>query len=848
MPWKAKLALLYKTSSITWFDLAVIVCILVGGSLYLHNALHWGVAWIGNSQYGDAEFWWNGALHVAQGALKFTNSGDGYRPGYFYLTGLTLPILGQQFLHFYPYFLFAFLSATGLFYLALRLSLDRWVCACAVGMLIFNPYTAEWLATSTTDGTGLLLNLLALTCLFLGFNKKLSRKWLMLFGLLFSLETLTRPLITPFIGVVLILIFSIAQEPFKKRLNIAICVLAAFCLPTLLWMGVQKATIGQWTVSSKDASVFYAASNPTVQVWNSFMQNDVQKRAAKYYHVEFNDVNDKMLNHVFWQEAIKNYAQYPGYHLKRAILNLLEIARFSPAQATRGNGLWRLALFEAIIASLLLWLLAQRRYFNAAFFLILGFCICFFPKLIIGMVLAGTILGFTQKDKISRPGMPILSAYWLTGVVALYLVGGTWGELSFSNRFALNALGYRLGSQFFFVGDILAAYFLVRLAHFKVEASKIPVVNRWHTFISRPAPVAGGIVLTGYGALFLATTIVYFAGSTMVGYRAYSLHHPVHIESYPSLTPIIDAYEHRTGNKLYQAQASYNEILPTLTSKSDGPKDVVFTGTISPFVWNLSGQRRAQIMVYPQNNVYPYTITPYRIILDVPKHLNTADWAGKQGAFIIRNIPDDHNKSNLPYYLTVPALRAFIPIEAGRHAFALSKTSWFPLVKNATQLETSGELRTLDSQITWALNSGEMRFKRRFFVKQQHMKHLTFNKVQLKLDTSTTHGPTTLSFSYALGEPPEKIPSKTTPGNYQITISTVNNSSTKVNALISENVSPPPIGKDDFLRNVTLSIPKNTKAVEISFNNLPVGAGVWIYEFNLSATGFNQHSAKTARL
>jgi len=839
MHWKRKFTLICERVTITWFDLLVLVSILVGGSLYLHNALYWGIAWIGNSQYGDAEFWWNGALHIAEGALNYTNEGDGYRPGYFYLTGLTLPVLGQQFLQFYPYFLFAFLSSTGLFYLALRQSLNRWVSACVVGMLIFNPYTAEWLATSTTDGTGLLLNLLALTCLLFGFNRTLSRKWLTLFGLLFSLTTLTRPIITPFIVVVLLFILLIKQEPFKKRLNIASCVLIAFCIPTLLWMGIQKATIGQWSVSSGDASVFYAASDPAVQVWNDSMQSNVQKIAAKKYHVELSEVNNKMLNHVFWQEAYKNYIKYPGYHLKRGILNFIEIARFSPAHAAHGNGRWRVAFFEAIIANLLLWLFVKRRYIFVLVFLGIGFSICLLPKLITWMVLAGAFLALLQKDKIRKPAMPILSAYWLTGVVALYLVGGTWGELFFSHKFALNALGYRLGSQFFFVADILAAYFLVRLAQFKFESPKFPVFNSWNNFILRPNQLAGRIVITGFGIFFLATITTYLVGGSVVAYRAYALNHPGSAVPYPSLSPINEAYKKLTGMDLYYSLGEQSGTVPVDFSKQTAKKDIIFTGTISPFVWNLAGQKRAQIMVYAQSRVYPSLKNPQRLILDVPKHLNTSDWAGRQGAFIVHNSLDEHNKSNLPYYLTVPALRAFVPLASNKQAFDLSKAHWLPLVKNATQLETSGELKARSSQITWSLNSGDTPFQRRFFVTPKHAKPSVSSKVRLYLDTSTALGSTTLSFSYALGEIPEIPSNKTRQDNYQIIISTVGNPSMEPNILLSANIVSPS-GNQEPLRKVNVSIPQDIKAIEITFNHLGANTGVWIYEFNLSLANFSR--------
>jgi len=156
------------------------------------------------------------------------NPGKGFRPGYFVLTGLTFPVLGEQFKQYYPYFLFAFLTTASLFYMALRKWLTRWVAACIVGMLVFNPFTAEWLATSTTDSTGLLLNIAALSCLLFGVSNNLHRGWLITFGVFFALATLTRPLVTPFIGLVLLALLLIPRLPFKKRLTLAICVCIAF--------------------------------------------------------------------------------------------------------------------------------------------------------------------------------------------------------------------------------------------------------------------------------------------------------------------------------------------------------------------------------------------------------------------------------------------------------------------------------------------------------------------------------------------------------------------------------------------------------------------------------------------
>lgn len=846
--WKSQFHQLLQTDEIRWLDLLLLATMFTAGFLYLHDPVYWGVAWIGDSQYGDAEFWWNGALHISQG-LFHDNPGNGFRPGYFFLTGLTLPVLGEQFQQFYPYFLLAFLSTASLFYLALRQLLGRWIAIFAVSTLIFNPFTAEWLATSTTDGTGMLLNLLSLTCLLFGVNKSLNRSWLIAFGCLFSLATLTRPLVTPFIGIAVFLIFFTSKESFKKRLYISICILIAFCIPTLLWMSIQKLTIDRWSLSSNDASAFYAASDPNIQVWNPSMYNNVQKIAANHYHVELKDVDERMLNQIFWQETIKNYMKYPRYHLERAFPHFLKIAFFSPDHATHGTVRWQITIFEAIVLNLLLSLLIRREFFYASTFITIGVLIFIFPKLIGFMMLAGAILGLIKKNKNSPLGM-LLSAYWLTGVVALYFVGGTWGPPSFSHRFALNALGYRLGTQFFFVGDILAAYFLIYLAHAKLGQPKLTTQSPNQALFSQPPPLAGRIVMGAIGAFFIATMITYIIGGSIVAHRVYSRNR-ISIEPYPSLSPIIDAYKYRSGAQLIYAAGNHGGLDTSILSKSSvktGKSDVIFTGTVSPFIWNLSGQKRSQVMIYAQNNTQPVSMGPNRIFVEIPQHLNSGEWIGKQGAFIIRNIPDGHNKSNLPYYLTVPVLRAFIPLASDHRSFALSKTTWFPLVKNASQLETNNELKAPKTKITWALDSGNAHFKRRFFMTPQHAELTsTSNGVELVLDTTTILGPSVLSFSYAIDDVSALKHPRTQQGLYDIKIFAISQEfEDSVTTLLLDQNSVPRVGKSDTMKNIIISIPNNTKAIRLVFNNLVENTGVWVYEFNLSVADLEHQAMNTA--
>ena len=844
-----RLVIRINAAEISWFDFSVLILITVFGFIYLHDPWYWGVGWIGESQYGDAQFWWNGAIHVSNSLFQ-DNPGNGFRPGYFLLTGLLLPVFGEQFQNYYPYFLLIFLFSSSLFYLAIRQSLGRWIAACIVVILIFNSYTASWLSTSTTDGTGLLINLLALSCLLFGVNKKFRRIWLMAFGFLFSLATLTRPLITPFIGVVLVYILSLSKDSFKKRLNIVICTLVAFCIPTLLWMTIQKLTIDEWSISSNDASSFYAASDPTIQVWRPTMYDPVQQAAAKYYHVELSQVNSKMLNQMFWREAVKNYIKYPRYHFSRITPHLLEISSFTGAQAAHYNAYWRIALFEAIIASLMLWLLLQRKILHAIFFIALGITLYFYPTIISFMVLAGVIFGLIPKDSDRQPGNFLLSTYWLVGVLALYLVGGTWGKPLY-HVFVLNALGYRLGSQFFFAGDVLAAYFLIYLASNKFGLQKYSVFSRWQSVLSRPNLVAGGIVLGGFGVFLFTTILIYLTGGSIVAYRGYALNHFASVVLYPQVSPIEKAYFQRTGSYLLRAPNIKGTIDNTIFTKpevKDNMYNVIFTGTASSFVWNMPGQDRAQILVYAQDYIRPYKMGPNFLILDVPKHLNINDWAGKQGAFILRDIPDKHNISNQAYYLTSPALYSFIPLSSEDQKFDLSKAIWFPIIKNATQLETSGELKIPNARVIWSLDSGAMLSQRRFFIAPKQSRQLSDVKVHMLLDTSTVQGPATLRFSYVLGDIPAMTRPVTTQEFYKVVISSISNTFVKPHQILSDLNPIPPVGQAHTLKNVEISIPIDTKTIEITFNQLIAGTGIWIYEFNLSAANFKQPQTKTDNL
>ena len=65
-----RLVIRINAAEISWFDFSVLILITVFGFIYLHDPWYWGVGWIGESQYGDAQFWWNGAIHVSNSLFQ----------------------------------------------------------------------------------------------------------------------------------------------------------------------------------------------------------------------------------------------------------------------------------------------------------------------------------------------------------------------------------------------------------------------------------------------------------------------------------------------------------------------------------------------------------------------------------------------------------------------------------------------------------------------------------------------------------------------------------------------------------------------------------------------------------
>lgn len=842
---------LSEEKNISWFDLFLVVILFSVGFIYLHNSYYWGIAYIGKSQYGDAKLWWDGAIHVAKGIFT-ENPGKGLRPGYFLLTGLTLPILGQIFQHFYIYFLLVFLSVVSFFYFSLRLLVGRWVAACSVGMIIFNPYTAEWLSTSTTDGTGLLLNLAALACLFFGCYNGLKKGALFGFGFLFSLATLTRPLMTIFIFFVFFVLIIYPKISFNKKLSAILVVLFAFCIPTGLWMCAQKLIMNQWSISTNDASAFYAASDPKIQVWNGDMYTHIaQLVKQRFPHTEKMEgiLINKLTNQTFWNEALQNYLRYPRYHIQRIFPHIVEIAHFSPLQARHGTDSWRNFFLMLLGLGMGLNLLCRKYFFRGLILLILGLSIWFIPQIVMVMTLLGVISAFISKSKNQGQIIFLLSCYWLTGVFALYLVGGTWGP-PLGPLFSLNALGYRLGSQVFFAGDILAGYFLYWLTTFKLSlfTTEMPLFltrsrfyQRLNLLFHKHASFPAKIIVSASMIFLFNILVIYCVGGAIVLKNTYAELY-TSAKPYPNLNSAIMFYANKLGGSLPIVGSRDQGVIDWHAAKKMSEKhlDVIFIGEVSSFIWNFAGQNRAWLEVHVQNKIFPQQMGPQSMIIEVPQHLNIKTWTGLQGAFIISKINSTHDTSNMPYYLTAPVLRAFIPLAKNKQSFDLDKAIFFPLVKNATQLESSGDLSSVHAKISWSVDSGTEEFKRRFLMTPNTKNNQ--NKMQLLLNLPKTHGQMTLNFYYQwadLTPGPQNIKNLVDLKIILYNKNGVKNHQILINPDIFSAKSPNP------LNNVALTIPPNIHSIKINFNNPLVSSGVWLYEFNLEEAVLSEASHTT---
>ncbi|HEY9712537.1 MAG TPA: hypothetical protein V6C72_03645, partial [Chroococcales cyanobacterium] len=676
---------------------------------------------------------------------------------------------------------------------------------------------------------------------------------LLLSALIFSLGNLTRPLMAPFIAfeALILALAGWRKRGGSRRLPQALAagVLGAFVLPAVSWMAVQKLVVGEASISQNDASAFYAASDPKIQVWNSGVYDAIEaavRRETGRQLVTLAEANGQ-----FWRQTAKNYAENIPYHISRMLPHVWTVANFTSKKSPRARYALEyidLRIFMALI--ILAALLARdrpnltpRRLGIAGLLLLAALS---FPESIGIFTLGGALLPLFRAWR-SRAELPFLflSAFWFTGVAALYLVGGVSFDYQHMHT-SWNGLGYRLIDQFYFVAVILQYYFLDRIIDVRLPhpaQMRLPVIR----IAAVERPICAFLCWSPLLACLVALIAAESVGAAIVAVRCNERLHAV-AQPYPSIAPIFKAIENgeiKGDSNLKLARdifvhgnyrLSAGDKQPSVVSAFVGPaparcadhfvdsKDYLVTGAGTEFIWNLKGQQRTTLAIYEQRSVVPFRMHPDRIIVDVPEVAERNYWQWRQGLFVIRAIPTSLTKTDLPYYVDRVVVRAFIPLTADKMGYDLDQAKWFPIAKYATDLLAGDELHVVrGSVIGYDESPGLIPFQRHFLLAGDAQ-----GTAEIRVNASHARGDVKFSYGANLNLTPDQGRSGVEP-----VVMELNGGPQKVNARLS--------GPQLFKFQVALQADedRNTppRTIDLRFENLPHG-GVWLYELMLQADDF----------
>jgi hypothetical protein len=808
--------------AVSWVDLLFCAGVMLAGFCFLRDAPYWARnTYVGNAQYGDAEFWWNGALHFSHGIIA-ENPNLTYRMGYAALGGLIAAACGPDYLLFHHILLGLFLIAAGGLYFSLRDTVGRIAAAAAVLFLVFNPFTAEWIAVSTSDGLGMILNLGALLCLIAGVRGRLKLGWIALFGLLFSCGSLTRPLMTPFILPAAIAVLASAWGKWRRAALGLGVMLAAFLAPTLAWMSLMAVTTGNFalTGASQDSSTFYAASDPQIQVWRGDMFAKVRESAQRHFHVA--EPSGPQINAEFWTLTRENYRHYWRYHFTRLWPHTLQLAGYTHARsayATPASNRFRTWAQWALVLGLVGAALWRRRWAAAGAVALLGWVWAAHPQLQPWAVIVASAIGLLGFFFNQRAGF-LWAAYWWVGVFALYLIGGTWGSPT-GAMVDLNALGYRLGFQFFFVADLLVIIVLGGLAQGALRRTSVPSPEVSRSRLTCASPAALRLVRIFLSVAALALAVLLVCGAVIVGSRLIARNRAKPVP-YPALGTLAQSGPVQGA----QPTRDLTDLMVNLNAHA-GTRLIV-NAMSSGFVWNLPGQQRCILLLYRQDFVEPVQMSPRRFDVEVSRQLPEKEWMGRQGAWVIRPFPDTAQLSNLPYYLEMSAVQAFIPLTADGKAYDPAKIVIFPLAKSATQLTASGELTFHGATPEWSLNSGSERYPRRFALRPAGPASSSPG-FSLKLDHA--RGNKTLRLGVQL-----EAAAGSTPRPPNCSTQLVSGPEAGGRTLWQTSILAPPAD----IQWTEIPLADATGTIHFSCKNLQPGDTLWVYELVLTADDFTK--------
>ena len=809
-------------SQLDGFDVGFLLVLVLTSFLYHHDLKFWsGQATIGNWQYGDAEFWWNGGIQFAEGIVAH-NPNLTFRMGYATAAGLWIALFGTRFSAFHTFLLIQFVGVLYLLYLALRPSLGKLLSAAGILLLALNPMTAEWLAISTSDSVGLLLNLAAMIFLITALTSKLSVVRLAACGFFIALASLTRPLMTPFLGLALLFTACMMHVPWRRRFYGIAALLATFLIPTALWVGVLRSATGSWSLAGSEGSTFYAASDPSIQVWNRAMYAPVMDSAQRRFgaHPAPNQVEEE-----FDRLTISNYRKYVKYHIRRFLPHLRTIAGVSIADAVHVNSFSRWLRYIVLVVvgiSLIVPLVREKRLGLAAVTFLAAAAWLYhplYPAMVLIALFSAVPLALWNK---SGMGGAVFVGYWVVGMLALYLIGGTWGAPDGSSV-ALNALGYRLGFQFFFAADLVVLYFLHNIRSFRLHRAGFPDDTR--TGLPGSSGKWTSIAVTAI-CIWLALTSLELAGGSVVVLRRGFERNFQAPQAFPELTPVLAIFKTPgPGSRMPEhfRVLTGRPVLSVLTPNVDSPY-VLTTAATTDFMWNLEGQQRTKVSVALQTEVFPFEFQP-RLFVDFPKQLREQEWTRRQGAWLLRRFADEPPVSGFPWYFTDTAVRAFIPLTQTGAGFDVTKVQWFQLPKYASQLYHAKQLEVRGAKLQFAGNSGTLQYPRRFALRADTAADTPAPSISINVSKAVGGRDLTFGWQFELapGDLPRRLAMELQgfEGARKV--------SDELRETLAASALPP-------LQTMSLSLNKPVSdRVQIQFTGLKPGETIWIYELNVVA-------------
>jgi hypothetical protein len=800
----------------SYVDLFILIILSAVGFIFLKDTRHWAdQAYVGTAQFGDAGFWWGGAIHFAQGIIA-NNPNLNYRMGYAIFGGSMVSILGPSYILFHKVLISVLLAVAFCLYIQVSQLLGRIVSFFLVCSFILNPYTAEWIAISTSDGFGLILNLSSLITLIIALRSLPSIKWLLVFGVICAAASLTRPLMNPFFLPAIITVAAKLKWNPKLSFKAILPLTGVFILINLTWMSIMAASTGNFALTgeSQDSSALYAASDPNIQVWNPTMYIHVQDMARKAYKVNSPSLNQ--LNHEFWALTLENYKKHWLYHVKRLWPHIKTIASLTPDKSDYGTALMTAVRLYAkiILIALLGFFTLRKKIIPGVIILILGACWIYLPNLEAYIVVLAGISGLFSFFSGNYPVF-IFSAYWWVGVLALYITGGTCSDINGNNPY-INALGYRLGTQFFFINDFLAIGLFAYISQIKSDIKYSEITKDTKTW----SPYINKLLLIYF--ILLSTTLT--LGIIRVGSRIFTRSHLAHV-NYPELNHIAQRIPDniKSGHTISPVKG-INPLLSTL--KLHSGSRLITTAMSSGFVYNIESQNRALLLLYQQDYINPVEMSPRDFFAEVSRDLPEDKWMTKQGAWLLRSFADAKATSNLPHYTEYPSIQGFIPLTSDKKDYDLSKAVYFPVSKYASVLNACNELSIHGGQTIWANDYGGRSYIRGFGVKRTPK---DIGSLEIEVNLTHTRGNKVLKYGWKI----EHQSNQNANNVYKPQLELISNEG----AIIWRS-KPNDLGADiKWVKNI---LDNYTQKVTLKWLNPSSEDTLWLCEFNLIADDYSE--------